>query len=382
MRKSLIKVLTGQRRVGKSYILYQLMQLIRSEEPDANIIYINKEQMEFDVIRTAKDLNDYVVSQCMADKHNYIFIDEIQDIDEFEKAMRSLLLNEWNDIYITGSNATMLSGELATYLSGRYIEIPIYGLSYTEFLSFHSLPDTEESLAKYFKYGGLPYLIHLELTDEVVPEYLRSIYSTIIFRDVVTRHNIRNTVFLENFISFLADNIGNVFSAKKISDYLKSQNLHISTNQILQYSDYLCAAFLIHKVGRYDIVGKRMFEIGDKYYFEDLGIRNTAVKYKPQDRGKLLENVVYNHLRYCGYTVNIGAMSGQEIDFVCERHGERRYVQVALRLDEETTIRREFGNLLKIQDNYPKEVVTMDKFFGSSYMGVKHVHIADFLKEE
>lgn len=379
MRKPIIKVLTGQRRVGKSYILFQLIGQIQAQEPKANIIYINREDMEFDFMATAKELNDYVQSKLKTGERNYIFIDEIQDIAEFEKALRSLLLDENNDIYITGSNAKMWSGELATYLSGRYVEFTIYSLSYGEFLSFHHIGDSDNSFELFSKYGGLPYLIHLDLEDSIVFEYLKSIYSTIVFRDVVTRYGIRNTAFLEKFILFLADNIGSLFSAKRISDYLKSQNTKLATNQIQTYADHLTSAFLIHKVGKYDLVGKRIFEIGDKYYFENMGIRNTIAGYKPQDRAKVLENIVYNHLLFLGYQVKVGALAGQEIDFVCEKGGEKLYVQVALRLDEQSTIGREFGNLLKIPDNYPKIVVTNDQFFGNSYEGVKHLYIRDFL---
>jgi len=382
MRKPIIKVMTGQRRVGKSYLLLQLIQKIKKEDPQAHIIYINREDLQFDFMTSAKELNEYILSKHKSGCLNYIFIDEIQDILEFEKALRSLLLDEDNDIYITGSNAKMLSGELATYLSGRYVEFTIYSLSYPEFLQFHKFADTDKSYDLYTKYGGLPYLIHLKLEDEIVYEYLKSIYSTIVYRDVVSRYSVRNTEFLEKLLQFLADNIGSVFSAKSISDYLKSQKTKLGVNQILTYVDYFSTAYIIHKVNRYDIVGKRVFEIGDKYYFENLGIRNTIVGFKPQDRAKILENVVYNHLLYKGYAVKVGALGGQEVDFVCEKGGEKLYVQVALRLDEEATLKREFGNLLKIDDNYPKIVITQDKFFGNSYDGVKHLYIRDFLMAE
>lgn len=381
MRKPIIKVLTGQRRVGKSFILFQLIEEIRTEELDANIVYINKEDLEFDFMQSAKDLNEYIQQKTQTDKRNYIFIDEIQDIAEFEKALRSLLLNENNDIYITGSNAKMLSGELATFLSGRYIEFNIYSLSYIEFLQFHELQDTDSSYDSFSRYGGLPYLIHLELQDNIVFEYLQNIYSTIVFRDVVARYSLRNTHFLEKFIIFLADNIGNLFSAKKISDYLKSQNTKIAPNQILTYADYLSNTFLIHKVGRYDITGKKIFEIGDKYYFENMGIRNTVAGYKLQDRGKILENIVFNHLLFCDYKIKVGVLGEQEVDFVCEKDGEKLYIQVALRLDNETTIEREFGNLLKIKDNYPKIVVTSDNFKGESFEGIKYLYIRNFLTQ-
>jgi len=376
--KNLIKVLTGQRRVGKSYLLFQLMQHIQQQDSKANIIYINKEDLQFAFIKDASDLNAYILSKSSKTERNYIFIDEIQDIVEFERAIRSLLLNENNDIYITGSNAKMLSGELATYLSGRYVEFPVYSLSYPEFLLFHHLENTDENLMHYFLYGGLPYLIHLPLNN-LCFEYLKSVYATILLRDVVSRYHVRNTAFLEKLVAFLAGNIGHLFSAKKISDFLKSQQINLSPNQIQIYADFLASSFLIHKVSRYDIRGRRLFETGDKYYFENMGIRNTITGYKPNDLGLILENVVYNHLLYQGWQVNVGTLHQSEIDFVCQRNGERQYIQVALRLDEEQTISREFGNLLKIPDAYPKFVVSNQPFYGNTYEGIKHVYIRDFL---
>ncbi|SDJ31673.1 hypothetical protein SAMN04487898_102249 [Pedobacter sp. ok626] len=378
IKKNLIKVITGQRRVGKSYLLFQLMKLIQDSEERANLIYINKEDLRFDFIKNANDLHEYVHSQLKSEQHNYIFIDEIQDITDFEKALRSLLLDENNDLYITGSNAKMLSGELATYLSGRYIEFNVYSLSYPEFLSFHRLKDTDQSLAHYFKFGGLPYLINLPLNNQAF-EYLKSVYSTIIFRDVVSRYNLRNSLFLEKLVLFLADSIGSLFSAKRISDFLKSQQTNLAPHQIQLYNSYLTSAYIIHEAGRYDIIGKKIFESGSKFYFENTGLRNAIIGYKPNDLGKILENVVYNHLLYLGYKIKVGTMNTQEIDFVCERNGELLYVQVALRLDNEATIEREFGNLLAIPDNYPKIVVTNDEFNGNTQQGIKHIYIRDFL---
>lgn len=382
MGKSIIKVMTGQRRVGKSYILFQLMELIHQKEPNANIIYINREDMAFDFIVSAKELYTYIVGKCLKDRMNYIFIDEIQDINEFEKALRSLVLDVNNDIYVTGSNAKMLSGELATYLGGRYIEFTIYSLSYPEFLQFHGLEDLDDSFDLYAKYGGLPYLMHLKLEDRIVFEYLESIYSTIVYRDIVSRYALRNTVFLEKLLLFLADNVGSIFSAKGISDYLKSQRISLGVNQILAYIDYFENAFIIHNVSRYDIAGKRIFEIGNKYYFENLGIRNVITGRKLQDRAKVLENIVYNHLRYLGYAVKVGVLEKVEVDFIGEKNGEKLYIQVALRLDDERTVEREFGNLLKIEDNYPKLVVSQDRFEGNTYEGIRHMYIRDFLMED
>ena len=381
MQKSVVKVLTGQRRVGKSFLLYQLIEEILAEEPDANIIYVNLEDFTFSSLQTAEDLHSYIISHSKEKAKNYIFIDEIQDIPGFEKVIRSLLLNEDNDIYITGSNAKMLSGELATYLSGRYIEFKIYSLSYSEFLEFHGLTESETSYELYSRYGGLPYLLNLPLEDETVNEYLKSVYSTIVFRDVVSRYKLRNTLFLEKLIQFLSENIGNLFSAKNISDYLKSQHTAISVNQIQSYTEYLNNAFLIHRVERYDLIGKRVFEIGEKYYFENMGIRNIVVGYRITDKAKILENLVYNHLLYKGYDIKVGYYGDKEIDFVGEKNGEKLYIQVALKIDSDKTAEREFGNLLKIQDNYPKIVVTEDTFSGNSYEGIRHCSIRQFLME-
>ena len=332
MQKSVAKVLTGQRRVGKSFLLYQLIEEILAEEPDANIIYVNLEDFTFSSLQTAEDLHSYIISHSKEKVKNYIFIDEIQDIPGFEKVIRSLLLNEDNDIYITGSNAKMLSGELATYLSGRYIEFKIYSLSYSEFLEFHGLTESETSYELYSRYGGLPYLLNLPLEDETVNEYLKSVYSTIVFRDVVSRYKLRNTLFLEKLIQFLSENIGNLFSAKNISDYLKSQHTAISVNQIQSYTEYLNNAFLIHRVERYDLIGKRVFEIGEKYYFENMGIRNIVIGYRITDKAKILENLVYNHLLYKGYDIKVGYYGDKEIDFVGEKNGEKLYIQVALKM--------------------------------------------------
>ena len=381
MQKSVAKVLTGQRRVGKSFLLYQLIEEILGEEPDANIIYINLEDFAFSSLQTAEDLHSYIISHSKEKAKNYIFIDEIQDIPGFEKVIRSLLLNEDNDIYITGSNAKMLSGELATYLSGRYIEFKIYSLSYSEFLEFHGLTESETSYELYSRYGGLPYLLNLPLEDETVNEYLKSVYSTIVFRDVVSRYKLRNTLFLEKLIQFLSENIGNLFSAKNISDYLKSQHTTISVNQIQSYTEYLNNAFLIHRVERYDLIGKRVFEIGEKYYFENMGIRNIVIGYLITDKTKILENLVYNHLLYKGYDIKVGYYGDKEIDFIGEKNGEKLYIQVALKIDSDKTAEREFGNLLKIQDNYPKIVITEDTSNGNSYQGIRHCPIRQFLME-
>jgi predicted AAA+ superfamily ATPase len=243
------------------------------------------------------------------------------------------------------------------------------------------LENDNETLRKYLKYGGLPYLKHLTLEDEIVFKYLKGVYNTVIYRDLIRRYEIRNTAFLENLVRFLADNTGQLFSAKKISDYLKSQQINISVSQIINYLDYLANTFLIQKVKRMDIAGKKIFEIGEKFYFQDLGLRHTINGYKPNDIAKILENAVFEHLLYCGYDVKIGQINDLEIDFVCESRREKLYVQVTYLLQDEKTIDREFGNLLKINDNYPKIVVSMDEFSGNTYEGIQHLHIRKFLTE-
>lgn len=380
--KQIIKVLTGQRRVGKSYILKQTMLQISQDDPNANIIYINKENLAFDTIKTAADLNDYVQLNTKEGVTNYIFIDEIQEIDQFEKAMRSLLLNPAYDLYCTGSNANMLSGELSTFLSGRYIEIPVYSLSYSEFLLFHQLENSSNSVMLFLRFGGLPYLKHLQLDDEIVYDYLKGVYNTVIYRDIIMRHEVRNSAFMENLVLFLADNIGQLFSAKKISDYLKSQKTNIATSQIISYLYHLNNAFLIHKVGRYEISGKKIFEIGEKIYFEDIGLRNAIIDFKQTDIGKIIENAVYNHLLFNDYEVKVGQIGQHEIDFVGKRRGEIIYVQVCYLLHDQSTIDREFGNLEKINDNYPKMVISMDEFTGNTRKGIQHINLRDFLSSE
>ncbi|MDR2555213.1 MAG: ATP-binding protein [Fibromonadaceae bacterium] len=377
--KQVIKVLTGQRRVGKSYVLKQIIKQIKRLDKNANIIYIDKEDLLFDFIKTAEDLNKYIKSRTTDKSKNYVFIDEIQEINKFEKAMRSLLKNPVYDLYCTGSNANFLSSELSTFLSGRYIEIPVHSLSFMEFCEFHNLQSDKNTLFKYLKFGGMPYLRHLELEDEIVYQYLKGVYSTVIYKDVIAKNKIRNTAFLENLVLFLADNTGQLFSAKKISDYLKSQKVSIATSQVIDYLNKLANAFFIHRVKRESIVGKKVFEIGEKFYFEDIGLRNAIFEYKQTDTHKIMENAVYNHLLYCGYEVSIGCDGDREIDFVARKSGEKIYVQVCYLLHDNKTIEREFGNLERIKDNYPKFVVSMDEFSGNSRNGIKHFHLLKFL---
>jgi predicted AAA+ superfamily ATPase len=379
--KELIKVLIGQRRVGKSYLLFQAMDSIRARFGSPNIIYVNLELNEFENLNSATTLYDFVKSKAQPGELNFVMIDEIQVVPGFEKALRSLLAEGGFDIYCTGSNAHILSGELGTYLGGRYVEIPVYALNYPEFLAFHQLENTDDSLTRYLKYGGLPYLIHLDLTDETIFDYLKNISQSILFRDVVSRFEVRNVDFLNRLIRYLANETGNLISARGISKFLKSQNITMSVNSILNYLNYLSTAMLIAAVPRSDIHGKKVFEMGEKYYFNDIGLRNSIAGFSPFDLGQIIENAVYLHLKSMGYAVLVGKEQDREIDFIAERNGEKVYIQVALRITEKQTMEREFGNLLNIKDNYPKYVVTLDDYSGVSYEGIRHLPLRLFLSE-
>lgn len=379
--KPVIKVLTGQRRVGKSYVMLQLMDHIRNTVTGANIIYINKEMEDFIHIKSNIELNAYLEDKWINGQPNYLFIDEVQEVSSFERTLRSLLAKRTCDIYCTGSNANMLSGELATHLSGRYVSFHIHSLNYQEFLQFHQLKNSTESILKYMKYGGMPFLANIGLQDDIPFEYLRNVYSTILLKDVVARENIRNVSFLENLVAYLSDNIGSLFSASNISRYLKSQRVDISTQLTINYLKALSSAYFVHKVVRSEVGGLKIFEIGEKYYFEDVGLRNAIIGFNQRaDLHKLLENVVYLHLLHQGYNVYVGKLGHKEIDFMGERNGAKIYVQVCLTLLQEDTIAREFGNLDQIDDNYPKYVVTFnDPFVGDNYKGILQKNLIDFL---
>ena len=381
--KPVIKVIIGQRRVGKSMFLFQIMEHIRSTNSEANCIYINTENEEYQHIRNYEDLQKEINAKLKKDTKNYLFIDEIQDITEFERALRSYLSKNQCDIYITGSNSQLMSGELATFLSGRYVEFKIHPLSFSEFCLFHSLPKNNDTLLKYFRYGGMPFLRHLPLEDLTVNEYLQSIYSTILLRDIAERYEVRNIHLLKNLSRFIADSEGTIFSSLSISNYFKSINLQISPKTILDYAGYLLNSFIINQVERYNLVGKKILTSGGKIYFEDFGLRNSIVGgFKLTDIQKKLENAVYMHLVRNNYKVFVGQMRNKEIDFIAERGSEKCYIQVAYKLHLDKTIDREFGNLLSIKDNFPKMVVTMDELAGTDYQGIWHIHILDFLQKK
>ena len=379
MGKMLIKVLTGQRRVGKSVLLRTIADKIKGEQPDTQIMFIDMEKYEFDSIKTYVDLMEYIKLNKVHDKIA-LFIDEIQGINSFEKALRGLYSNPDFDIYISGSNANLLSGEMGTLLSGRYIEFEIFPLTYVEYLTINNYKDSEEIFYKFIQFGGLPGLSELPDVNSIKQEYLRNIYTSILYRDVIQRHNIRNHNFLENLVFFTANNIGSLLSANKISIYLKSQNQKIATNLVIEYLDSLCSAFIIRKVNRYNIEGKKLFEVGQKYYFEDLGIRNAIIGYKIDEIQKYLENIVFNHLKANQYDVKVGYFGNKEIDFVATKNNEKKYIQVCYRLENQSTIQREFGNLLAINDNYEKMVISADTIYSqNTYEGIKHYQIREFL---
>ena len=380
--KGILIVLTGQRRVGKSYVMKELVQ--RKQTEDANVIYIDKEKTAFDFIADYKDLVTYIDEQRKPQKHTYILIDEVQEIKEFERGLRNYYDSPEIDIIVTGSNSDTLSSDLATLLSGRYVEIFIQGLSYEEFLVFHQLEDNDEALRKYINYGGLPGLRPMGLDDpEVVRQYLQGVYNTILVKDIVRRKKVRNVPFLENLIKYVGDNIGKPLSATNIQNYMTSNKNQVSKNLILKYLKETTEAFLVHNVTRYNLHGKKLLESNDKYYFGDVGLRNFVVGgRRANDIEKIVENLVYQHLIRLGYKVNVGQMYATEIDFVGTKGDDTIYVQASYLISEESTFEREFGNLQKINDNYPKYVISMTPFLDfSKYEGIIHVPLAEFLKK-
>lgn len=380
--KDLAIVLTGQRRVGKSCILKCLNEKFSKE---GNVIFIDKEQRQFDNIRTYRDLNEYIDAHIVEGTHNYIMIDEVQDILEFERTIRSFYKEPHIDIIVTGSNAKMLSGELTTLIGGRYMEIYIQPLSFKEFIVFHHLEnETTDALEKYIEFGGMPGLVQVGLDRESAAQYLSNIYDTTLLKDVVMRNQIRNAVFLARLVQFLADNEGKLISATNISKYLKSTGDSLSPAVIINYQKMLCESYLMHKVCRYDIHGKRLFESNEKFYFEDQGIRNVIAGGKrDHDVEKIIEGVVYQHLVRMGYNVNVGQLQAGEIDFVCAKpSGERAYVQVSYLIADDATREREFGNLRKINDNYPKYVISMTPLVSrNDENGITHLGLKQFLTE-
>ena len=381
--KDTIIILTGQRRIGKSYILRLFRDKV-SQNAASNVIFIDKEKHEFDDIKTYKDLDAYIDEHRNKAKTNFILVDEIQDIEEFEKSVRSYYEEPDIEIVVTVSNSKMLSSDLSTLIGGRYKEIYIQALSYEEFMLFHQLPDSDDTLAKYIQFGGLPGLVKMGLDEQDAREYQFDVYHTVLLKDVIMRNKIRNVPFLETLVRFLADNAGKIISANSIAKYMKSQGDNVTSTVIINYTKFLCDAYLIHKVNRYDIHGKKLFESNDKFYFEDNGLRNTlAGGSREGDIEKVIENIIYNHLIRLGYEVTVGQLQAGEIDFVCKKpKGQRVYVQASYIIADETTREREFGNLQAIKDNYPKYVISMTPLVGRQDSdGITHLHLRRFLTE-
>ena len=354
-----------------------------------NILLINKDSLEFDFIADYKDLADYVLQQFEIVKGaKYIFLDEVQEIAGWEKAVAGFLADSVADVYITGSNSRMLSSELATLITGRYILFTMYPLTFSEFLLFRNVAegsdegenDYEKEFGLFMKYGGFPGIHHMEYDDAVVEQYISSLYNTILLKDVVARNAIRDVSLLEKIAHFTADNCGNITSAKNIANFLKSQGRKGSVDTVTDYLGMLHSAYLFHKVNRFDIKGKRILEIHEKYYAGDIGLKNVLLGFRKNDIGGHLENIVFLELLSRGYTVQIGKLNGLEIDFIASKSDERLYLQVAYLLHDEKTTAREFGALEKIQDNYPKLVLSMDKFLDPTRNGIGWRNLIEYLR--
>ena len=384
--KDIIKVLTGIRRSGKSVMLKLIMEELKQNKIDEKqFININFENLINRELTTADKLHEYILKKASEIKKKcYIFLDEIQEVKDWEKCINSLRVNEEYDfdIYITGSNAKLLSGELSTYLAGRYVEFVIYPFSFKEFLetlkSIQQDVSTREAFQKYVKFGGMPFLYNLAFEEEASLQYLKDIYSSIILKDITQRNKIRDTDMLERVISYLIMNVGNNFSATSISKFFKSENRKVSVETILNYIKAAEESFLIYKVSRDDLIGKKVLNVNEKYYIADHGMREAILGSNQRDINQIFENIIYLELLRKGYNVKVGKVDNLEVDFVCTKGNEKIYVQVAYLLASSETIEREFTSLEKIDDNYPKYVISMDEF-NMSRNGIKHINIIDFL---
>ena len=384
--KDIIKVLTGIRRSGKSVMLKLIMEELKQNKIDEKqFININFENLINIELTTADKLHEYILKKASEIKKKcYIFLDEIQEVKDWEKCINSLRVNEEYDfdIYITGSNAKLLSGELSTYLAGRYVEFVIYPFSFKEFLetskSIQQDVSTRETFQKYVKFGGMPFLYNLAFEEEASLQYLKDIYSSIILKDITQKNKIRDTDLLERVISYLIMNVGNNFSATSISKFFKSENRKVSVETILNYIKAAEESFLIYKVSRDDLVGKKILNVNEKYYIADHGMREAILGSNQRDINQIFENIIYLELLRKGYNVRVGKVDNLEVDFVCTKGNEKIYVQVTYLLASPETIEREFTSLEKIDDNYPKYVISMDEF-DMSRNGIIHINIIDFL---
>lgn len=381
----MIKVITGIRRSGKSTLLAQIIEKIKSSEvADNQILYINKELFEFDAIKNYINLHEFVQNNLdFKSKKCYLFVDEVQEIDQWERAINSLLASNKIDIYITGSNASLMSSELATLLSGRYVEFRILPMSYKEFraLLLHRgrQQELKNSFTLYQRYGGFPGLHHIEWEDSIVRQYLQSLYSTVLLKDVIVRNSIRDAALLEKIAEYIVDNAGNITTANSISQFLKSQQRKASVETVQSYIQHFINGEVIRKVKRFDIKGKRLLETFEKYYMTDHGFRFALLGYSPQDISGQLENIVLLELLHRGYMVNIGKAGEFEVDFVAQRGDERLYLQVCSWLKSDKTIEREYRSLEQINDHFPKLVLSLDKGFDTNRKGIMWKNIEDFL---
>ena len=375
----IIKVITGVRRCGKSTLLSQFRTfLMESDVLEEQIISINFEDLKFEDLKNYRALYQYIEERLVPNKKNYIFIDEIQEVENFQRAVDSLFIKDNTDIYITGSNAMMLSGELATLLSGRYIEISILPLSFSEYLKLDEIHDVRQAWNKYFENGGFPYAIQIK-DDDIRKDYLMGIYNTILLKDIVARNKVQDITLLESVVKFLFENIGNIVSPKKIADTLVSYGIKTTSSTVENYIEALKSSFILYKAGRYDIKGKQYLKSLEKYYIVDIGLRKLLINKKHSDIGHILENIVYLELIRRGYTVYIGKIGDLEIDFIAERNNEREYYQVSATILDENTFKREIMPLKKVKDNFQKFIISMDEI-NLSEDGIKHLNILDFLQ--
>ena len=387
MGNELIKVLTGIRRSGKSVMLDLIREeLIEKGVDSSNFIYINFENMSNAHLCNAVALHDAIIAKAKDIKGKvYLLFDEIQEVEAWEKCINSFRVELDCDIYITGSNAKLLSGELATYLAGRYVEFIIYPFSFGEFMELYRTvypsADGGQCFRKYLIFGGMPYLSNLKYDEEASRQYLRDLFNSVELKDIVKRNNIRDVDMLERIIFYVTANVGTIFSASTVSKYLKSEGRSVSAETVLNYIKACTDAFLFYKVKRQDVQGKKLLAVNEKYYVADHGIREAVYGGNMKDINLVLENIVYMELLRRGYKVTVGKAADKEIDFVCEDRGEKIYVQVTYLLASEETVRREFGAFDGVRDNFPKYVVSMDEL-DMSREGIHHLNIRDFLLAE
>ena len=383
----LIKVLTGIRRSGKSVMLELIKDELRARGvTEEQLIAFNFEDMRNAQLCTAEALHDELVRRAASIKGKiYFFFDEIQEVERWERCVNSLRVEMDCDIYITGSNAKLLSGELATYLAGRYVEFIIYPFSFSEFLAlYHSVEpdaDTRTCFDRYLTFGGMPYLANLRFDETACRQYLRDLFNSVELKDIVKRNNVRDVDMLERIIAYVTANIGTTFSSTAISKYLKNEGRRVSPETVLNYLKACSDAFLFYQVRRQDLQGKKILTVNEKYYVADHGIREAVIGGNMRDINLVLENIVFMEALRRGYSVTVGKVGEREIDFVCERHGEKCYIQVTYLLAVEETVQREFGVYEHVQDNFPKYVVSLDEF-DMSRNGVRHYNIRDFLLAE